>query len=75
MNKTFTPPTIEEVEAYCKERNNGIDPVAFWSHYETIGWVYGKNKTPIKNWKACVITWERNRAATASKTNWDLLNG
>jgi hypothetical protein len=58
---SFTPPTIEEIEAYCKERKNGIDPESFWSHYETVGWVYGKNQTPIKNWKACVITWEKYR--------------
>lgn len=53
-------PTLEEIKAYCEERKNRIDPAAFFDYYEKVGWVYGKNKTPIKDWKACVRTWERN---------------
>ena len=53
----FIPPTIEEVETFCKERENNIDPVKFVAHYTATGWMRGKNK--IKNWKACVVTWER----------------
>lgn len=57
--KVFTPPSVEEVSAYCKERQNGIDPIAFVNHYQANGWFRGKTK--IKDWKACVITWEKNR--------------
>jgi hypothetical protein len=53
-------PTLEEIKAYCNERNNTVNPDAFFDYYEKVGWVYGKNKTPIKDWKACVRTWERN---------------
>ncbi len=53
----FVPPTAEEVKAYCIERNNGIDPETFLAHYQTTGWMRGKNK--IKDWRACVITWEK----------------
>ena len=28
IQKKFVPPTLEEVQAYCEERNNGIDPEA-----------------------------------------------
>ena len=55
----FTPPTVEEVRAYCQERNNGIDPERFVAYYTANGWVQSKGK-PIKDWKACVITWEKN---------------
>lgn len=55
----FTPPTIEEVEAYCKERNNTVDAETFINFYESKGWYVGKNK--MKDWRACVRTWERNR--------------
>lgn len=55
----FVKPTIEEIEEYCKERNNGIDAVMFYNFYESKDWMIGKNK--IKNWKSCIITWERNR--------------
>lgn len=52
-------PAIEEVKAYCLETKSKVDPIAFFNFYEANGWVQGKNK-PIKNWKACVATWERN---------------
>lgn len=63
----FTPPTIEEVEAYCKERNNTVDPETFINFYESKGWYVGKNK--MKDWKACVRTWERNRNNKTEKKN------
>lgn len=55
--KRFKPPTIEEIREYCLERNNGIDPEAFFHHYEAVNWFRGKIK--VTNWKSCVITWER----------------
>ena len=56
--KRFTPPTLEEVQAYCLERNNTIDPQHFIDYYTSNGWLVGKNK--MKDWKAAVRTWERN---------------
>lgn len=57
-SKRFIPPTLEEVKAYCEERKNDIDPQQFLDHYEANGWMRGKNK--IRDWKACVRTWEGN---------------
>lgn len=54
----FSPPSVEEVREYCKERNNGIDPEYFVDHYTANGWMAGKNK--MKDWKAAVRKWERN---------------
>lgn len=62
----FVKPTIEEIEEYCKERNNGIDAVMFYNFYESKDWMIGKNK--IKNWKSCIITWERNRKTKVDTT-------
>lgn len=56
--KRFTPPLFDEVSAYCKTRNNQVDPQAFLDHYQSNGWMRGKNK--IKDWQACVRTWEKN---------------
>lgn len=56
--KSFTPPTLEEVTAYCMERNNGLDPQKFIDYYTAIDWHIGKNK--MKDWKATIRTWERN---------------
>lgn len=51
-------PTIEEVKAYCNERNNRVDPERFIDYYTANGWKVGKN--PMKDWKAAVRTWERS---------------
>lgn len=62
----FIPPTVDEVRAYCKERNNGIDPQAFCDFYEAKGWIVGKTK--MKNWKAAVRTWEQRDAESGSRS-------
>ena len=68
-SKRFIPPTIEEVRAYCQERNNTVDPETFVNFYESKGWLVGKTK--MKDWKACVRTWEKNRK-TENKSGYDL---
>lgn len=55
--KRFVKPTVEEVAAYCKERNNNVDPQRFWDFYEAKGWKVGNQ--PMKDWKAAVRTWEK----------------
>ena len=54
----FTPPTLDEVIAYCQERGNSVDAERFVSFYESNGWKVGKN--PMKDWRAAVRTWERD---------------
>ena len=52
------PPTLEEVTAYCQERNNNVDPERWFNYYTSNGWKVGRN--PMKDWKAAVRTWERD---------------
>ena len=54
----FKPPTIQEVRDYCEQRGNSIDAEYFVDFYTSKNWMVGKNK--MKDWKACVRTWERN---------------
>lgn len=54
----FTPPSIDQVRAYCQERGNQVDPERFVDHYTSNGWQVGKNK--MKDWKAAVRTWEKS---------------
>ena len=54
----FTPPSIDEVKAYCLERGNGVDAERFIDYYNANGWRVGKNA--MKDWKAAVRTWEKN---------------
>lgn len=56
--KIFVAPTLEEVQAYCEERNNNVDAQKFIDYYTANGWKVGRNS--MKDWKAAVRTWERN---------------
>ena len=56
--KRFTPPSVDDVRAYCEERKNGIDPERFIDFYSARGWQF-KNGQPVKDWKACMRTWEK----------------
>lgn len=65
----FKKPTLEEVEAYCTERSNGIDAGSFVDYYEANGWKVGRS--PMKDWKAAVRTWERKRKPSKSDRTFD----
>ncbi|MFD2334641.1 hypothetical protein ACFSR7_35815 [Cohnella sp. GCM10020058] len=56
----FKPPTLEEVQAYCRERNNDVNAIKWYNFYAAKGWMIGKNK--MKDWKRAVITWERSES-------------
>ena len=55
--KRFSPPTIEEVAEYCRERGNNVNPQRFVNFYESKGWKVGNQ--PMKDWKASVRYWEQ----------------
>jgi len=59
--KRFVPPTVEQVFEYCNERCNNVDAQNFVDHYTANGWMRGKVK--VKDWKACVRTWEKSNQA------------
>ena len=63
--KAFVKPTVEEVKAYCVERKNNVNPDKFIDFYESKGWLIGKN--PMKDWKACVRTWEKGSTSPPNK--------
>jgi predicted phage replisome organizer len=64
-SKRFIPPSIDEVQKYCKQRNNNVDPEQFIDFYESKGWMVGKNK--MKDWKAAVRTWEKRENSTSQQ--------
>ncbi len=65
--KRFTKPSVEEIKTYCKERKNSVDPERFYDFYESKGWKVGNS--PMKDWKACVRTWEKNESGGKSNGN------
>lgn len=53
----FKPPTVQEVQDYCNERQNGIQAYTFVNFYQSKGWKVGNQ--PMKDWRAAVRTWEQ----------------
>lgn len=61
---TFRKPTLEEITQYCTERKNTVDVNLFFDFYESKGWKVGNQ--PMKDWRACIRTWERERSSRPS---------
>ena len=60
--ETHTP-TREDIESYCRERKNGIDPDYFYNYYAATGWKVGRN--PVRDWQALIRAWEQRDARQA----------
>ena len=56
-SRRFTPPSVDEVAAYCRERGNGVDAQRFVDFYASKGWRVGN--AGMKDWRAAVRNWER----------------
>lgn len=63
--RRFSPPAVEEVEVYCRERGNGVDAQRFVDYYAARGWKLGK--ATMKDWRAAVRTWENTGSCGARK--------
>jgi hypothetical protein len=62
INRGLVKPTIEQLKEYMSEQ--GMNDIAdkWLNHYESNGWMVGKNK--MKDWKASVRTWKLNNLQT-----------
>jgi len=75
--KRFIKPTLEEIETYCKERNNNVNPKTFYEYFETGNWIDSKGNK-VKNWKQKIITWEKsnqtknNLKVSNELPNWEI---
>ena len=57
-SKRFIKPTVEEVAEYVREKGYHFSPEAFVDHYDSNGWMVGKNH--MKDWKSTCRNWERS---------------
>lgn len=65
--RTFTPPSLAEVQAYCQERGKGVNAQRFVDFYASKGWMVGKNR--MKDWKAAMRgQWEDGPIIPATVT-------
>ena len=69
IKEKFKKPTLEEIQEYCKERNNSVDAKRFYDYYETDNW------KDVKNWKKKLITWEMHqpKKKKEDQIDWDKL--
>lgn len=71
--KRFCPPTLEDVKAYCAEKEYTIDAERFIDFYTSKGWFVGKNK--MKDWQAAVRNWSKgSRADGGARTTTNNIN-
>lgn len=61
-SRRFTPPSLQEVSEYVREKGYHVDPQAFIDFYTSKGWKVG-NQT-MKDWRAAIRTWERREKKT-----------
>lgn len=66
--KKFIPPTLEDVQQYINERNNGLDAKSFYDYYAVNDWHDGNGK-PVKSWKQKLLTWEKHNKEKANSQN------
>ena len=67
IKNIYIKPTLEEVQEYCKERKNNVDPRKFYDYYEVNDWIDNKGNK-VKNWKQKLITWEKHNTEDNSRT-------
>lgn len=68
---SFSPPSVDDVREYCREKGYNVDPERFVDYYTSNGWKVGRN--PMKDWKAALRSWERKEkpnGKTESKPIW-----
>ena len=57
--KPFSPPTLEEVKVYVKEKGLPIDPQYFFDYFTAGDWHDSKGNQ-VKSWKQKALTWARH---------------
>lgn len=67
----FTPPSPEEVAEHVAQKGYHFDARHFWEYYDSSGWKMQSGK-PVKNWRQCCVTWERNCKGTEGAKSNDL---
>lgn len=65
-SRVFVKPTADEAKAYAKSKGFVLDGNKFVDFYASKGWLVGKS--PMKDWKACVRTWNKNDGGTKAST-------
>ncbi len=63
--KRFAPPSLQDIQNYCKERNNSVSASKFFDYYSAGEWK-DKDGKAVKNWKQKLLSWEGRDTTTGS---------
>ena len=61
----FIPPSLQDIQNYCKERNSSVSASKFLDYYSVSEWK-DKDGKAVKNWKQKLLSWEGRDATTGS---------
>jgi hypothetical protein len=70
--RLFTPPTEAEVAAYIAEKGWQVNAAHWHAYYTANGWKGGRS--PMKDWRAAVKTWQYNDIAKKQTKNYERKN-
>lgn len=59
------PPSLEEVEAYCRDNGLHMDAEHFFRYFEASGWRDKKGRR-VENWRQKALEWEKYERDTAN---------
>ena len=65
----FTPPTEAEVAAYIQEKGWQVNAAHWHAYYTANGWKVGRS--PMKDWRAAVKTWQYNGLTNNKKSSYE----
>jgi len=71
-HRLFTPPTEAEVAAYIAEKGWQVNAAHWHAYYTSNGWKVGRS--PMKDWRAAVKTWQYNDIAKKQTKNYERKN-
>ena len=66
----FVKPTVEDVAAYIQKKGYTFAAEEFWNYFESVGWVVGKSRKPMKSWTAACATFQRNENKSYARESY-----
>ena len=56
IGKDFSPPSLEQVASYCKEKKLSVEPESFFDYFSAADWVDSRGN-PVLSWEQKLLTW------------------
>ncbi len=71
--KSFTPPSLEEVLEYIREKQLNVDGNMFYHYFSEGDWVDSRGNK-VKNWKQKLLTWDSHHQSQKKTYTLDEMN-